>query len=210
MVLGGSIAGLLAARVLTETHAEVVIVDRDPLGPGPGRAAAPHRHATSTGCSRVATTCSRSCSPGSRSSSSRRALRWATCSPNARVCIGGYRFRQGTSGLTAVCVSRPILEVHDPPPGPRPPQDPPPGRPGRRRLGHRTGPPTGGGGRVIVAPTGARRSGWTLTSSSTPPAAAPACRSGSRPPGTARRLGSASTSAWVLEPPVPARPGCPG
>ena len=31
VVLGGSIAGLLAARVLADTHAEVVVVERDEL-----------------------------------------------------------------------------------------------------------------------------------------------------------------------------------
>ena len=36
VVLGGSIAGLLAARVLADTHAEVVVVERDELSHSAG------------------------------------------------------------------------------------------------------------------------------------------------------------------------------
>src|SRR5215213_8144801 len=35
LVLGGSVAGLLAARVLSDHASEVVVVDRDDLGGGP-------------------------------------------------------------------------------------------------------------------------------------------------------------------------------
>jgi glycine/D-amino acid oxidase-like deaminating enzyme len=53
VVLGGSIAGLLAARVLTDTHDRVTVVDRDELAPGStARRGAPQGR-TSTRCSPV-------------------------------------------------------------------------------------------------------------------------------------------------------------
>ena len=47
VVLGGGMAGLLTARVLAESYAEVVVVDRDDLVGGHGaRPGVPHgRHA---------------------------------------------------------------------------------------------------------------------------------------------------------------------
>lgn len=36
IVLGGSMAGLLAARVLADHFAEVFVIDRDVMGPGSG------------------------------------------------------------------------------------------------------------------------------------------------------------------------------
>ena len=46
VVLGGSIAGLLAARVLADAYAEVMVLDRDVLAPGvaPRRGAPQGRH----------------------------------------------------------------------------------------------------------------------------------------------------------------------
>ena len=81
VVLGAGIAGLLAARVLADHYAEVLVVDRDPLDPtrptpagldqhperpaaGTAAAVAPHRPGTCTGCSPAGSRPSRSCSPG--------------------------------------------------------------------------------------------------------------------------------------------------
>jgi 2-polyprenyl-6-methoxyphenol hydroxylase-like FAD-dependent oxidoreductase len=111
VVLGGSIAGLLAARVLTETHSEVVIVDRDPLGPGTGarRGTPQARHLH--GLLARGHDLLEELFPGLTVELVEEGAPVGDMLANARVCIGGYRFRQGTSGLTAVCVSRPVLEA---------------------------------------------------------------------------------------------------
>ena len=49
LVIGGSLAGLLAARVLSDSYAEVMVIDRDHLPEFPehrrGVPQAPHAHA---------------------------------------------------------------------------------------------------------------------------------------------------------------------
>ena len=111
VVLGASIAGLLAARVLTETHAEVVIVDRDPLGPGTGarRGTPQARHLH--GLLARGHDLLEELFPGLTVELVEEGAPVGDMLANARVCIGGFRFRQGTSGLIAVCVSRPVLEA---------------------------------------------------------------------------------------------------
>lgn len=64
VVLGGSIAGLLAARVLADTYPEVVVVAGTSSARTPARAGALRRPATSTASSRGATTSSSGCFPG--------------------------------------------------------------------------------------------------------------------------------------------------
>lgn len=56
IILGGGIAGLTTARVLSDHFAEVAIIDRDALGPDAGaRRGTPH--GTSTACRRGAWRC---------------------------------------------------------------------------------------------------------------------------------------------------------
>ena len=80
VVLGASIAGMLAARVLSDHYARVTVIERDDVPEGPahrrgvpqGRHVHDQRH-TSTPCTHAAWPSSRSCSRGSPASWSRRA-----------------------------------------------------------------------------------------------------------------------------------------
>ena len=111
VVLGGSIAGLLAARVLAETHAEVVIVDRDHLGPeaGPRRGTPQARHLH--GLLARGQELLEELFPGLTEELAAGGAPVGAMLGSTRVCFGGHRFRQGPSGLTALCVSRPTLEA---------------------------------------------------------------------------------------------------
>ena len=110
VVLGGSIAGLLAARVLADVDAEVVVVDRDPLGAGTGpRRGTPqarHLHGLLARGHDVL----EELFPGLTTELVGAGAPVGDMLADTRLCFGGHRFRQGTSGLTAICVSRPTLE----------------------------------------------------------------------------------------------------
>ena len=111
VVLGGSIAGLLAARVLAETHHEVVIVDRDHLGPEAGlRRGTPQARHLHGLLARGQETLE-DLLPGLTDELVAAGAPVGDMLGNTRLCFGGHRFRQGVSGLTAVCVSRPTLEA---------------------------------------------------------------------------------------------------
>lgn len=111
VVLGGSMAGLLAARVLADDYAEVVVIDRDPLGPGAlprrGTPQARHLHGLLARGHQVL----EDLFPGLTAELVAGGAPTGDMLGRTRVCFGGHRFRQGPSGLTAVCVSRPTLEA---------------------------------------------------------------------------------------------------
>jgi 2-polyprenyl-6-methoxyphenol hydroxylase-like FAD-dependent oxidoreductase len=111
VVLGGSIAGLLAARVLTETHQEVVLVDRDHLGleAGPRRGTPQARHLH--GLLPRGQQLFEELFPGLTDELAAAGAPVGDMLGNTRVCVGGHRFRKGRSGLTVLCVSRPTLEA---------------------------------------------------------------------------------------------------
>lgn len=111
IVLGGSIAGLLAARVLAETHVEVIIVDRDHLGPEaePRRGVPQARHLH--GLLARGQELLEELFPGLTAELVAGGAPVGDMLGNSRVCFGGHRFRQGPSGLTALCVSRSTLEA---------------------------------------------------------------------------------------------------
>lgn len=110
VVLGGSIAGLLAARVLADDFAEVLVIDRDPLGPEAaprrGTPQARHLHGLLARGHRVL----EELFPGLTAELVAGGAPIGDMLGRTRVCFGGHRFRQGPSGLTALCVSRPTLE----------------------------------------------------------------------------------------------------
>lgn len=110
VVLGGSIAGLLAAHVLAESYAEVVVVDRDRLGDGPGpRRGTPqarHLHGLLARGHDVL----EELLPGITAELVALGAPVGDMLADTRLCFGGSRFRRGTAGLTAVCASRPTLE----------------------------------------------------------------------------------------------------
>ena len=64
VVLGGSMAGLLAARVLSEHYARVTVVERDPLPAAAGYRRGFRRAGMCTGYCPAAAHRSRSCSVG--------------------------------------------------------------------------------------------------------------------------------------------------
>ena len=113
VVLGGSMAGLLAARVLAERFATVVVVERDRL-PDSCRAAAGHSagqaHPRAAG-RRAASVRAAAAGPDaatSRRTGCRSVTRW----PIYGSSINGHRFRQAPSGLTLVSPGREMLEHH--------------------------------------------------------------------------------------------------
>jgi 2-polyprenyl-6-methoxyphenol hydroxylase-like FAD-dependent oxidoreductase len=111
VVLGAGIAGLLAARVLADTFAEVTLVDRDLLGPetGPRRGTpqAKHLHGLLARGHDVL----EGLFPGLTADLIAGGSPVGDMLGNTRLCFGGHRFQQGHSGLTALCVSRPTLEA---------------------------------------------------------------------------------------------------
>lgn len=112
LVLGGSMGGLLAARVLAESFAEVVIVDRDELSGVDGyRRGVPHgRHAH--GLVARGHQVLEGQFPGLTEQ-----LRAAGVTPgdfngDIRWHFGGRRLAPARSGLVSVPATRPVLEHH--------------------------------------------------------------------------------------------------
>ena len=110
VVLGGSIAGLLTARVLADHYAHVVVVERDELPTGVAhRRGVPqgrHIHALLARGQQALD----ELFPELTAQLAARGAPTGDVLGEARHCFGGHRFRQATSGLIAVCASRPLLE----------------------------------------------------------------------------------------------------
>ncbi|GLY93043.1 FAD-dependent monooxygenase [Actinoplanes sp. NBRC 103695] len=107
-VIGGSVAGLLAARVLSDHARRVVIVERDDLGPGrdsgPG---APHRN-QAHGLLRGGQVQIESLLPGFTDEARRRGAVWAEVHQQ-RVVLGDHRQRdEGREPVLSA--TRPFLE----------------------------------------------------------------------------------------------------
>jgi 2-polyprenyl-6-methoxyphenol hydroxylase-like FAD-dependent oxidoreductase len=111
VVLGGSMAGLLAARVLSEAYAEVVIVDRDTLtGVDTARRGVPqgrHVHGLLARGQQVLEELFPGFTEGAVAAGVPTGdlgeLRWF---------FNGRRLQPGTTGLTCVSAARPVLESH--------------------------------------------------------------------------------------------------
>jgi 2-polyprenyl-6-methoxyphenol hydroxylase-like FAD-dependent oxidoreductase len=110
VVLGGSIAGLLAARVLTDTHDRVTVVDRDELAPGStARRGAPqgrHIHAL---LARGQQTLEQ-LFPGLTAELVAHGAPVGDVLGDARLLFGGHRLARSESGLVALSAGRPLLE----------------------------------------------------------------------------------------------------
>lgn len=112
VVLGGSIAGLLSARVLADHYAQVVVVERDELPAG-----AVHRRGVPQG-RHIHALLARGQQaleelfPDITAELVARGAPAGDVLADARHCFGGHRFRRRSSGLVAVCASRPMLEDH--------------------------------------------------------------------------------------------------
>jgi 2-polyprenyl-6-methoxyphenol hydroxylase-like FAD-dependent oxidoreductase len=112
VVLGGSIAGLLAARVLADRYERVTIVERDPLDAGisdrPRRGVpqGAHAHGLLAAGLRVI----EELFPGATDELVAAGVPTGDVLGQLRFCAAGHPLRQTRVGLTALAASRPYLE----------------------------------------------------------------------------------------------------
>ena len=109
-VLGGSIAGLLAARVLADTYPQVTVLDRDALAPGvaPRRGAPQGRHIHALlARGQLAL---EELFPGLTEELVAHGAPVGDMLGDARLLLGGHRLARARTGLSVVSVSRPLLE----------------------------------------------------------------------------------------------------
>jgi 2-polyprenyl-6-methoxyphenol hydroxylase-like FAD-dependent oxidoreductase len=111
VVLGASMAGLLAAKVLAEHYRHVTVVDRDTLEPDANcpRRGVPqgaHVHAL-LGRGQQAL---EELLPGLTEELVSRGARMGDQLDDARLHFSGHRMARAHSGVPALCVSRPLLE----------------------------------------------------------------------------------------------------
>ncbi|MFG3052259.1 NAD(P)/FAD-dependent oxidoreductase [Kitasatospora sp. NPDC048239] len=112
VVLGGSMAGLLAATVLAESFAEVLVVDRDELSgvAGPRRGVPHGRHAH--GLVARGQQVLEGLYPGLTEELRTAGVRPGDFSSDIRWYFNGYRLASGHTGLLSVPATRPVLEYH--------------------------------------------------------------------------------------------------
>jgi hypothetical protein len=112
VVLGASMAGLLAARVLADAFAQVTVVDRDQLPKGSAqRRGVPqgdHLHALLARGQQAL----EELFPGLTAALVAQGVPAGDMLANARLYLSGYRLRQAHTGLVLLCASRPVLEGH--------------------------------------------------------------------------------------------------
>ena len=110
VVLGASMAGLLAARVLADAYTQVTVIDRDPLpkasmhrrGVPHGR----HAHGLLTGGQQAL----EELFPGLTAELLAHGAPAGDMLANGRWYLNGHRLRQAHAGLVALSPSRPLLE----------------------------------------------------------------------------------------------------
>jgi 2-polyprenyl-6-methoxyphenol hydroxylase-like FAD-dependent oxidoreductase len=111
-VLGASMAGLLAARVLADAYAQVTVVDRDQLPEGSAqRRGVPQGHHLHALLARGQQALEE-LFPGMTAALVAQGVPSGDMLANARVYLSGYRLRQAHTGLVLLCASRPVLEGH--------------------------------------------------------------------------------------------------
>lgn len=112
VVLGGGMGGLLAARVLSDAYAEVVVVERDELPDGGvhRRGVPQGRHIH--GLLARGQQALEELFPGLTVELVGRGVPVGDMLGDTRLFFGGHRFERGTAGLTVLCASRPVLEDH--------------------------------------------------------------------------------------------------
>ena len=110
VVLGASVAGLLAARALADHYDRVIVIDRDPLPssflPRPGVPHGRHLHGLHARGLEVL----EELFPGITEELLSAGAVGADVLDQARLLLSGHRFRQASSGLRGVLCSRPLLE----------------------------------------------------------------------------------------------------
>jgi 2-polyprenyl-6-methoxyphenol hydroxylase-like FAD-dependent oxidoreductase len=110
IVLGGSMAGLLAARVLADAYGQITVVDRDDLTAGAdqrrGTPQARHIHALLARGQQIL----EQLFPGLTGELETRGAPVGDMLADARLLFGGHRLARADAGLPLVSVSRPLLE----------------------------------------------------------------------------------------------------
>jgi 2-polyprenyl-6-methoxyphenol hydroxylase-like FAD-dependent oxidoreductase len=112
VVLGGGVAGLLAARVLADGYPDVTVVDRDDLSlPTAERRGVPqgrHAHVLLTRGQQAL----EELFPGLTGTLVADGGPHGDALGDTRLIFSGHRLRQASSGLSMLSVSRPFLEAH--------------------------------------------------------------------------------------------------
>ncbi|HYN93378.1 MAG TPA: FAD-dependent monooxygenase [Pilimelia sp.] len=112
VVLGGGMAGLLAARVLAEAYGEVLVVDRDRLtgvqGPRRGVPQGRHAHALLARGQQIL----EELFPGLQAEFIAAGVPVGDLAGNLRWYVNGRRLQPADCGLTSVSATRPMLEAH--------------------------------------------------------------------------------------------------
>jgi 2-polyprenyl-6-methoxyphenol hydroxylase-like FAD-dependent oxidoreductase len=112
VVLGGGMAGLLAARVLADSYAEVVVVDRDELngvrGPRRGVPHGRHAHALLARGQNIL----EELFPRLQAELIGAGIPAGDLAGNIRWYFNGKRLAPAESGLLSVSATRPVLEAH--------------------------------------------------------------------------------------------------
>jgi 2-polyprenyl-6-methoxyphenol hydroxylase-like FAD-dependent oxidoreductase len=112
VVLGASMAGLLAARVLADAYAQVTVIDRDELSETPKhRRGVPHgRHIH--GLLARGQQALEELFPGLTAELVAHGVPAGDMLADTRLYLSGHRLRQAHAGLVVLCASRPVLESH--------------------------------------------------------------------------------------------------
>jgi flavin-dependent dehydrogenase len=112
VVLGASMAGLLAARVLADAYAQVIVVDRDQLPEGSAqRRGVPQGYQLHALLARGQQALEE-LFPGFTATLVAQGVPAGDMLANARLYLSGHRLRQTHTGLVLLCASRPVLEGH--------------------------------------------------------------------------------------------------
>ena len=112
VVLGASLAGLLAARVLSDSYGQVTVVERDELPETPmHRRGVPHgRHLHALAARGQQAL--EELFPGLTAELVAAGAPAGDMLADARLYFSGHRLRQARTGLGLLCASRPLLEGH--------------------------------------------------------------------------------------------------
>ena len=112
VVVGASMAGLLAARVLSDSYGQVTVIDRDELpGTPTHRRGVPHgRHLHALAARGQQAL--EELLPGLTAELVAAGAPVGDLLGDARFYLSGHRLRQAHSGLVLLCASRPLLEHH--------------------------------------------------------------------------------------------------
>jgi 2-polyprenyl-6-methoxyphenol hydroxylase-like FAD-dependent oxidoreductase len=112
IVLGASMAGLLAAHVLADSYGQVIVIERDQLPEtSMHRRSVPHgRHLHALAARGQQAL--EELFPGLTAELVAHGAMAGSLLANARMCLSGHRLRRTDTGLVLLCASRPFLEAH--------------------------------------------------------------------------------------------------